>query len=125
MTNKYQQKLDTVFSIYIRKKDADINGMVQCYTSGKWFHWTKLQCGHFISRRHLSTRWDERNAKPQSISENMFNQGNGPVFAKKLIEEYGPGIIETLEIKKNNICIMRDFQYQILIKEFEEKIKNL
>lgn len=122
---KLRDKLDNVFSEYIRRKDADQNGFVQCYTSGKWYHWTKLQCGHFISRRHLSTRWEEKNAKPQSVSENMFNQGNGPMFAKNLIKEYGAGILEELEIKKNNVCRMGMFEYGVLIKEYQEKLKKL
>lgn len=123
--NKLRDKLDKVFSEYIRRKDADQNGYVKCYTSGKFFHWKDIQCGHFISRRHLSTRWTEKNAKPQSVSENIFNQGNGPVFARKLVEEYGPGILEELEIKKNNACKMGKFEYEILIKEYQQKLKEL
>lgn len=123
--SKLRAALDKVYSEYIRRKDADINGMIQCYTSGKWFHFSKLHCGHFISRRHLSTRWCEKNTKPQSIAENLFNQGNGPVFAQKLIEEYGPGILEELEIKKNNPCKMGRFEYEILIKEYKQKLKDL
>jgi hypothetical protein len=125
MNNKLIASLDKVFSEYIRRKDADENGYVRCYTSGKIFHWKDIQCGHFISRRHLSTRWYEKNAKPQSVAENMFNQGNGPVFARRLIEQYGPGILEELEIKKNNVCKMGPFEYRILIKEYQDKIKNL
>ncbi len=124
-TAKLQKDLDAVYSEYIRRKDADPNGFVRCYTSGKVFHWKQIQCGHFISRRHLSTRWYEKNTKPQSVAENVFNQGNGPVFARKLIEEYGPGILEELEIKKNNICKMGNFEYEILIKEYKAKIEVL
>lgn len=125
MSAKLQKELDRVYSIYIRRKDADPNGYVKCYTSGKVFHWKEIQCGHFISRRHLSTRWCEKNTKPQSVAENVFNQGNGPVFAQKLIQEYGPGILEELEIKKNNICKISAFEYQILIKEYKQKIADL
>lgn len=124
-TAKLQKELDAIYSIWIRRKDADKNGYVRCYTSGKFFHWKQIQCGHFISRRHLSTRWFEKNTKPQSVAENVFNQGNGPVFAQKLIEEYGPGILEELEIKKNNICKMGAFEYQLLIDEYKQKVRTL
>lgn len=123
--DKLQKELDRVYSIWIRRKDADENGYVKCYTSGKFFHWKQIQCGHFISRRHLSTRWCEKNTKPQSVSENIFNQGNGAAFAQNLIKEYGDGILQELEIKKNNICKMGAFEYQILIKEYKEKIAAL
>ena len=51
------QDLDHVFSQYIRCKYADKNGMVECYTSGKKYHWKEIQCGHFIPRANLGTRW--------------------------------------------------------------------
>ena len=34
-----------------------------------------LECGHFISRRHMSVRFDERNAMPQSTYENLTRIG--------------------------------------------------
>ena len=56
---KLVKKLDTIFSQYIRKVNSD-NEISTCFTCGKQDHWKKLQNGHFQSRRHYSTRWDER-----------------------------------------------------------------
>lgn len=41
------------------------DGIIQCVTCGKREHWTKMQGGHFISRRHAATRCDQTNIHPQ------------------------------------------------------------
>ncbi len=52
---KLVEKLDKVFSIYIRRRNA-VNDIAECFTCGKKDHWKKLQNGHFQSRKHYSTR---------------------------------------------------------------------
>lgn len=124
-TQELQKALDAVYSEFIRLSSSDQKGNVKCYTCGKFDHYKKMQCGHYISRRHISTRWFEKNTKVQCVSCNIFNQGNGPAFAQALIKEYGVDILDELEIKKNNICKMGRFEYELLIKEYKEKIEKL
>ncbi len=118
-------ELDTVFSQYIRFKAADSNGMVKCYTSDKLCPIKDIQAGHYISRRHYSLRWDERNVKPQSVAENIFNQGNAPVFGRNLQKEYGNEIIDILLLKKNNSFKLERFILEALIEEYKKKIEEL
>lgn len=119
------KKLDKVFSEYIRRKDADGRGFVKCFTCMNKKHWKEMQCGHFISRRHYNTRWDVMNCKPQDAACNIFNQGNAPMFALGLQKLYGEGIIEELVFKKNITLKMNRFLYELMIEEYEEKLKNL
>jgi len=91
-----KKKLDTIFSLYIRLRNADENGTIECFTSGQLMHYKKAHAGHYISRRHLSTRWDETNVQAQSVKENIFNQGNAPVYAIKLDERFGDGTAKSL-----------------------------
>ena len=67
-----KKKLDIIFSKYIRLKDADPSGNVECYTCGVVKQWEKdgMQAGHFMSRKHTITRWDEQNVKPQCYTCN-------------------------------------------------------
>jgi hypothetical protein len=122
---KLQKKLDEIFSVYIRRRYADSNGMVTCFTSGKRLHWKEAHCGHFISRRHLGTRWDEINCQVQSVAENIFNQGNAPEFARRIEEKYGKSALEMLFIKKNNKVKLSPFEYGLLIAEYKEKVSKL
>ncbi len=69
------KRLDTVFSEYIRKKNADSKGYVTCITSGRKFHYSEVDAGHFISRKEMSTRWHEDNVHPQSRYDNRYRYG--------------------------------------------------
>jgi len=69
------KKLDTIFSEYIRKKNADKKGYVTCITSGKKYHFSEVDAGHFISRKEMSTRWNEQNVWPQSRYDNRYRYG--------------------------------------------------
>jgi lipoate-protein ligase A len=89
------EDLDREFSRFIRLKSSDKYGMVRCYTSDKLMHWKTAQCGHWVSRKHLATRWMEDNCRPQSQYDNCYLSGNLEVFAKNL-EAEKPGITSFL-----------------------------
>ncbi len=117
------KELDTVFSLFIRLREADSNGMVKCFTSGKIMHYKASHCGHFISRRKFATRWDEKNCQVQSVGENIFNQGNAPVFAVNLDKKYGTGTAEMLVIKSNNKSNLGKFELSVLIQDYKKKVE--
>lgn len=122
---KLKKDLDTIFSLYIRQRYADKDGMVKCFTCGKIDHWKKMHCGHYISRRHLSTRFSETNCQNQCPPCNLYNQGAGDAFAVHLKKVYGDSILEILEMKKNNKTNWGRFEYELLIKEYTEKLEQL
>ena len=68
-------KLDRIFSEYIRKRDADKKGYVTCITSGNKYHYSEVDAGHFISRKEMSTRWHEDNVWSQNRHHNRFKYG--------------------------------------------------
>tara|TARA_R100001443_G_scaffold67364_1_gene76166 strand:- start:5409 stop:5807 length:399 start_codon:yes stop_codon:yes gene_type:complete len=73
--SKLVKNLDTVFSKYIRLKNVDKYGMCKCVTCNKKVYWKQIQAGHFMSRKHYSTRWDEENVYPQCLACNVFRGG--------------------------------------------------
>lgn len=79
--------LDFVFSRLIRMSAADERGFAECYTCGRSAHWTLQQCGHFIPRANMQTRWMTKNARVQDKNCNEGLHGNLEVFAQKLEEE--------------------------------------
>ena len=99
--SKVVKRLDTVFSEYIRLRNADNNGNVTCFTCGKVDYWKGkgMQCGHFQSRRHYSTRWDETNCQVQCYGCNVMQQGRQYQFGLNLEKKYGIGVAEKLLIK--------------------------
>lgn len=90
------KEADKYYSLMIRKENEK-DGKVQCYTCWDWKLLKEIQCGHYISRRILSTRFYKKNTKPQCVRCNVFMEGNKPVFALRLKKEYGDGILEELD----------------------------
>lgn len=79
-------KLDREFSKYIRKVHSK-DGVCKCITCEFTSDWTEFDCGHFMSRRHMSTRWDPDNAYPQCRKCNSFLGGNIKVYREVLGEQ--------------------------------------
>lgn len=85
---KVREELDKVFSIYSRNKEVK-NGLAACVSCGTKKDPKELQCGHYVSRMHLSVRWDERNGWPQCPACNIFKKGNYPAYTDFLINRFG------------------------------------
>lgn len=119
------QKLDRIFSKFIRLRDCDNNGAGFCISCGKPITFNTSDCGHYINRKHMSTRFDEQNCNAQCRACNRFDEGNIQGYRKGLIEKYGEDAVELLEIKKFNTCKIGSFEINQLIKIYREKIKAM
>ena len=113
-------KLDKVFSEYIRRKDAK-NDIATCVTCGKKDHWKKLQNGHFMSRKHYATRWDEDNVGVQCSAYNVFRYGEQYLFAKYL----GTEKADMLLAKSRETVKFPDWEIQEMIDLYKTKISLL
>ena len=113
------KNLDTVFSQYIRLRYAK-NEIAECVTCGKKDHYKKLQCGHFQSRRHYSTRWDENNVGVQCYGCNITNQGQQFLFAKHL----GLELAEQMVLKSKQTVKFTDADLQDMIQHYKDKLKK-
>lgn len=118
-------KLDKVFSEFIRLRDANANGYVRCISCGKIDHWKEVDCGHYVNRKHLSTRWHEKNCNGQCRACNRFDEGNMLGYTKGLVKKYGPSILDELDMLKHQVSKLSDFEGIFLIKHYQEKIKEL
>jgi hypothetical protein len=93
------KKLDKIFSIWIRSKDADHTGQVDCYTCGVSKSWKyETDAGHFQSRGKYATRWEPLNVKPQCKRCNGFRGGEQYRFAQNLDKEYGEGTADVVRV---------------------------
>ena len=112
--SKLVKKLDNIFSQYIRLSNSK-NGNCTCITCGKVGDWKNggMQAGHFMSRKHYSTRWDERNVKPQCVGCNMFKAGEQYKFSlyngQQLSEELLQKSRETVKFADVDLLEMIDY----------------
>lgn len=105
--------LDRVFSEWVRKRDFG-KGCISC---GMLHSNNGYQAGHYISRVHLSTRWDERNVNAQCMPCNVWRRGNAAEYTLGLQAKYGPDIIkELVDLKHQTVKFSRG--------DLEEKISS-
>jgi hypothetical protein len=113
-------KLDSIFSQYIRLRYSK-NEIATCVTCGKQDHWKKMQNGHFISRKHYATRFDEDNCQVQCSGCNVFRYGEQYLFSKYL----GADLSEELLMKSRKIQKFTDSELLDMIELYIQKVNNL
>ena len=119
-----KKKADAAWSIYVRMRDADGNGVAECISCGVKKPWKQLQNGHFVSRSSSTLRFDEENCNAQCVGCNMFKQGNQFAYALALDLKYGEGTAKKLydqrmETKKWTITELEE-----IIHDAKEMIKQ-
>ena len=124
--SKLKKELDKWFSLYIRLRDATDEGLVQCFTCGKVSHYKSgMQNGHFQSRKHLATRWDEENCQVQCVGCNMFKAGEQYKFSIALDGKYGEGKAEELELLARTIMKVGRIDYEDKISYYGTLVEKL
>jgi len=123
--SKLKKELDSWFSKYIRLRESNDYGMTKCFTCGKVDYYKKLQNGHFQSRRHHYTRWNEQNCQVQCVKCNMFEQGEQYKFGLNLDAKYGLGTSEELELMSKLNIKMTRIDYVELIIYYKNLVNNL
>lgn len=114
------------FSKWVRLSYADDHGFVRCWTCEGVHHWKEIDAGHWVpKKRGNSVLFDERNCRPQCVSCNRFYEGMGHVFTQKMIEEYGPGIVDEMEALARTQKIYRLADYEAIETEYRGRVQEL
>ena len=113
---RLKRKLDLVFSIWIRKRDADDDGMGRCVSCGDW---ALLQAGHFIPRQYVAIRWDERNCHGQCSRCNCWLHGNLIEYYAFMMKNYGLPVIDELRQRQSTTVKMTRSDYETLLNRFK------
>ena len=116
--------LDRVFSKYIRTKYLRDN-FVECVTCNRKYPINKIQAGHFMSRRHYSTRWDEENVFPQCFGCNVGKSGEQYLFSKFIDQKFGEGYSDMLLFKSKETVKFSDVEIEEMIQDFTNRLKVL
>ena len=124
--SKLKKELDKWFSLFIRLRFATKEGACQCFTCGKVGHYKKLQCGHFQSRRHHATRWNETNCQVQCVKCNMFSgSGEQWKFGHRLDNKFGEGTAQELEFLSKQITKVSRSDYEEKISYYKDAVNKL
>lgn len=124
MANKSNliKECDRVFSIAVRKENADQNGFVQCATCISIKHWSQMTCGHYRKRRHMTTRWLLKNCAPQCMFCNGELQGNDIKFEEYITKHHGYGAVDELVVLSNKEKHFTADMIKQLIEQFRKML---
>jgi hypothetical protein len=107
--------------------DEDLN--VRCATSPHLIYRVtdkEIHCGHYLkSDQHKATAFEFKNLFPQSYSDNRHFSGK-PEIAKEWIERtHGPGTVEMLERKKNEVYKLDETELDRWAAFYKENFNGL
>ena len=124
--SKMKKAVWKLVSEYIRRSYANKDGMVSCYTCGKWSHWKDgMQTGHAFAGRGNAILYELDLLRVQCVGCNIMNSGRLDIFTYKLREELGVERFEELWRLKNTQRKFTVEELQNLAEEYKQKIAEL
>jgi hypothetical protein len=78
-----------------------------------------------MSRRYLSTRYDERNCAAQSVYSNTYLQGEQYEFGKYIDQRWGEGTADELSEKARQLVKYTKQDYEDMVKDYREKARSI
>lgn len=115
-----EKKLDSLVSKVIRTLYGD-----KCCTCNSVLEYSKLHCGHCLSRQFRATRFNPENLSSQCPSCNLYRQGEQYAFGLYVNSFHGEGTMEKLiKLSKSDIKIgllERERLYKIYENALEHK----
>lgn len=109
-----RNKLDRVFSAYIRARDP------ACVTCGAVKDSAVSHAGHFIARQHMATRYDPRNVHKQCVVCNTYKHGNLIPYTLFMQQRYGQSVVDELMRLKQTTVRYRKADYEAMIAKFSQ-----
>ena len=119
-----KEKLDIIFSKFIRLRDTDEYGYGKCFICGETFHYFDLECGHFRHRRHLGTRWYSDNAHAQCHECNTRDDAAEQMIAM-LRTDYGMDNAAEIIRLSNGITKFTNEDYAEMYQYYRKEVKRL
>lgn len=113
-------ELDGHFSRFIRFRDS-VDGKTICFTCGKKMTFTESQCGHFIDRDQMPTRYDERNCHAVCEECNCYDPDHKAKYAQRMNEIYGSEETLRLFLKSKGLQKFARFEIEDLINYYKSE----
>lgn len=122
---KLIERLDAVFSMYVRLRDCNEHGIFRCISCYRDFPFDEADCGHYIPRQHMSLRFDERNCNAQCRGCNQYAAGNLENYRLGLVAKYGESVVLSLESKKHEVNKLSEYELRDMISHYRKEVKRL
>lgn len=129
----WHKKVWKVYSRYIRMRDyANQTNpdpyKAPCFSCGKPYPIAGvgcLQAGHFITRKKLSVRYDEKNVHSQCYNCNVNLKGNWDGYYDQMKKVYGQEAIDDLMQKRFDITLYKPYELEQMYDDYMAKLGEL
>lgn len=111
---------DREFALYIKYRDGG-----RCFTCHIKGEPLDMDCGHFITRGKLGTRWDEDNAHAQCRACNDLHERDTAPYELSMNKKYGEGKVEELILKSNTVKKFSVYEIREIAKVYRDKRSRL
>jgi hypothetical protein len=139
-----RQKTLSAFQELRRLQESNEEGYCNCICSGKVYHYSEVDGGHFITRECQATELEPDNVWPQNRRSNRLKSGEYLTYRDSLVAKIGEKRVTRLENMKKaysgnsdayellsdedkiKVVIRKtDFEYKELRKGFNAEIRRL
>lgn len=121
------RKLDEVFSKYIRLRDSRPFGYkaFRCISCGQVKPYDQMDCGHFIGRKNMATRFDENNCHGECRSCNRFSADHMIYYQRNLEQKIGVDKVDMIVARGHSTKKWTSWELEILITHYKEEVKRM
>ena len=121
------RKADKIFSLYIRLRDSAAYNYqyFRCISCGQIKPFEQMDCGHFISRTHQATRFDEENAHGECRFCNRFSSDHIIAYQRNLEAKIGKDRVDMLLARGRMTKKWSAFELQLLIKHYQQEVDKM
>lgn len=120
--NEKIRKLDQLVSEYVRKRDCENPGT--CISCGRPINFSTCECGHYIDRKHMATRFDENNCNAECPACNRFDATHLTGYKRNLTLKIGLKSFCEIEAKKYTDVHFSEREIEEMITYYKQLLKN-
>lgn len=95
-TGQLKKRVWREFSIFIRTRGADADGINSCFTCDERKHWKELEAGHLVPGRNNAVLFSEIGVNSQCRRCNGHFRGNVIVYYPKMVRLHGQAAVDAL-----------------------------
>ena len=114
-------------AIYVKLREADLNGNCKCCTCGKTGYWKEFDAGHFVPGRGNAVLFDDAHIFPQCPGCNCKGGGEQYKFGEFLKKRYGYSneILEEILNMRHTVKKYNLFELKLIRNRFNDEIARL
>lgn len=120
--SKLVKKADTVFSTFIRLRDADKHWIVKCPLCWAKNHWKQAQNMHFITRACWLYRYDEDNCHAGCYRCNCILNWNYIAYTRYMQNKYWIETVDHMIAESKKIHKLATSELHTIIEKYTNKI---